>query len=364
MWRRLHADARQLLRWVRLVWYKRSGTICCGETGYYCDQGQTCAFDGFSYCETGNTKDDSSSSTATQSASSALRTTTVPAMTEDARSGSVQTTTIAQEESTSSIKGPSEETVSFNEYPLQKCGYFLSSEKLLFILSSIILFCLVTSPMPCVVMLNIFAEWKKTGHDIPEHAFARGVSEAEYVGSFCGSPLELVKCETNDICVPTNSEIVLEGTISTTDANEEGPHGEMHGYSFLDENSLQPIYNVNAITHRTDSILPVGVPGCANLGPDETQTMIGTFTSAEMRNVLQEHGFPANHVFALFETHVIWATVQVDLMHKKSSIVERFCHARIQLTLQIHSQRGFVSELIVVKWLVATADDDRHNDIN
>lgn len=49
-----------------------------------------------------------------------------------------------------------------------------------------------------------------------------GVSEAEYVGALCGAPLELVKCETNDLLVPSTSEIVLEGTISIADRDGQG----------------------------------------------------------------------------------------------------------------------------------------------
>src|SRR4051794_3859683 len=137
---------------------------------------------------------------------------------------------------------------------------------------------------------RIYQQWKNIGKDVP-YAIAlgappiavmaasmplpKGVSEAEYVGSLCGSPLELVKCETNDIYVPANSEIVFEGTISVHDSGAEGPFGEMHGYSFLDEASPQPLYKVNAITYRQNPILPISVPGRAT-GPDETHTLIGT----------------------------------------------------------------------------------------
>ncbi|KAF5979426.1 ferulic acid decarboxylase 1 [Fusarium coicis] len=154
--------------------------------------------------------------------------------------------------------------------------------------------------MVCLIMkpqhiARIFEEWKNTGKDVP-YAIAlgappiatmaasmplpAGVSESEYVGALCSSPLELVKCETNDI--------------------------------FLDENSQQPLYTVKAITNRNNPILPVCVPGRANLGPDETHTMIGTLASAEIRHLLQEHGLAVTQVFALFETQVIWAAVQVD----------------------------------------------------
>jgi UbiD family decarboxylase len=138
-----------------------------------------------------------------------------------------------------------------------------------------------------------------------------GVTEAEYVGSLCGSPLKLVKRETNDIYFPANSEIILEGTISVRDHGNEGPFGEMHGYSFLDENSMKPLYTVNAITHREDALLPISVPGRAT-GPDETHPMIGTLASAEIRQLLQDHGLRVKQVFTLYESQVIWAAIQVD----------------------------------------------------
>lgn len=56
-----------------------------------------------------------------------------------------------------------------------------------------------------------------------------GVSEAEYTGALVGNPLELVKCESNALYVPANSEIVFEGTCSITETVPEGPFGEMHG---------------------------------------------------------------------------------------------------------------------------------------
>jgi UbiD family decarboxylase len=40
--------------------------------------------------------------------------------------------------------------------------------------------------------------------------------------------------------------------------------------------------------------------------------MIGTLAAAEMRQLLQDNGFPVKQVFALYESQVIWAAVQVD----------------------------------------------------
>jgi UbiD family decarboxylase len=91
---------------------------------------------------------------------------------------------------------------------------------------------------------QIHQQWKKVGKDMPwalafgvppaaimaaSMPLPEGLSEAEYIGSLVGSPLEVVKCDTNDLLVPASSEIVFEGTCSVTETGPEGPFGEMHG---------------------------------------------------------------------------------------------------------------------------------------
>lgn len=88
-----------------------------------------------------------------------------------------------------------------------------------------------------------------------------GVSEAEFVGAMVGQPLEVVKCETNDLMVPANSEIVFEGTTSLIDKAYEGPFEDYQGLHFDDDKHLHPLFTVNTITYRDDAIMPVSVPG-------------------------------------------------------------------------------------------------------
>ena len=123
---------------------------------------------------------------------------------------------------------------------------------------------------------KIHKQWKEAGQDAP-WALAFGVppaaiiaagmplpdnvSEAELYGSMTGQPIELVKCETNDLLVPANSEIVFEGTMSTTETAPEGPYSKMHGYAFFGDVRKMPVFNVNAITYRNDAILPICVSG-------------------------------------------------------------------------------------------------------
>lgn len=75
-------------------------------------------------------------------------------------------------------------------------------------------------------------------------------------------PVELVKCITNDIYVPSDADFVIEGFI---DPNEhwvtEGPFGDHTGFYSLAD--LYPLFHVTCITHRNDAIYPatiVGIP--------------------------------------------------------------------------------------------------------
>jgi UbiD family decarboxylase len=135
---------------------------------------------------------------------------------------------------------------------------------------------LVGLVMPPQHIAQIFQMWKEKGEDVPwalalgvppaaimvsSMPLPDGVTEAEYIGSMTGQAMELVKCETNDMHVPANSEMIIEGTISVTETGHEGPFGEMHGYLFKDDVKVQPLFNVKAITYRNDAILPIAVAG-------------------------------------------------------------------------------------------------------
>ena len=58
-----------------------------------------------------------------------------------------------------------------------------------------------------------------------------GIDAWDKLGGFLGEPAKVVKCETNDLTVPANSEIVLEGRVITSEAmvHDEGPYGEFPG---------------------------------------------------------------------------------------------------------------------------------------
>ena len=58
-----------------------------------------------------------------------------------------------------------------------------------------------------------------------------GTDDFEVLGSFYGHPAKLVKCETIDLLVPANAEIVIECELMATEGltHDEGPYGEFTG---------------------------------------------------------------------------------------------------------------------------------------
>jgi UbiD family decarboxylase len=80
-----------------------------------------------------------------------------------------------------------------------------------------------------------------------------GEDELGIAGGIIGEAIEVVKCENNDILVPANVEMVIEGTIPLDKMEEEGPFGEMYGY--IGEKKEENFYmDVLAITHREKPI--------------------------------------------------------------------------------------------------------------
>ncbi len=79
-------------------------------------------------------------------------------------------------------------------------------------------------------------------------------------GFLRGSSIELVKCRTNDVEVPANAEIVIEGFIDADGPLElSAPAGCGTGY-YLPPEEL-PVIQVSAVTHRANPVWPTQVYG-------------------------------------------------------------------------------------------------------
>jgi 4-hydroxy-3-polyprenylbenzoate decarboxylase len=86
-----------------------------------------------------------------------------------------------------------------------------------------------------------------------------GVDEMLLAGFIREKPVEMIKCETVDLEVPADSDIVLEGYVDTKELRREGPFGDHTGYySPADD---YPVFHITCITHRKDAIYPATIVG-------------------------------------------------------------------------------------------------------
>ena len=87
-----------------------------------------------------------------------------------------------------------------------------------------------------------------------------GLDEFVLAGWLRKKSVELVKCLTNDLEVPADADVVLEGYVDPAEPlRAEGPFGDHTGYYSLAD--LYPAFHLTAITHRRDAVYPATIVG-------------------------------------------------------------------------------------------------------
>ena len=90
------------------------------------------------------------------------------------------------------------------------------------------------------------------------------MSEYQFAGLLRHKGVELTACKTQPIQVPAEAEIVLEGTVSLEDYEDEGPYGDHTG--FYNAVEQFPVFTVSAITMRRQ---PIYLSTFTGRSPDE-----------------------------------------------------------------------------------------------
>jgi 4-hydroxy-3-polyprenylbenzoate decarboxylase len=85
------------------------------------------------------------------------------------------------------------------------------------------------------------------------------LDEMMFAGFLRREPVEMVACETVELEVPANAEIVLEGHVDLNEFRTEGPFGDHTGFYSLE--GEYPVFHVNCITHRRDPIYLTTIVG-------------------------------------------------------------------------------------------------------
>ncbi|MBC8494038.1 MAG: 4-hydroxy-3-polyprenylbenzoate decarboxylase [Gammaproteobacteria bacterium] len=78
------------------------------------------------------------------------------------------------------------------------------------------------------------------------------LSEYAFAGLLRGKKTKVCTCIGNDLQVPENAEIILEGVIYPNEMADEGPYGDHTGY--YNEVERFPVFTVERITHRKNPI--------------------------------------------------------------------------------------------------------------
>ena len=122
---------------------------------------------------------------------------------------------------------------------------------------------------------SIYEAWRKQGGKMPVSVALGASAAAVYAstaplppkldemmlaGFLQRRPVSLAKCVTNDLFVPADAQIVLEGYVDTEeDLCWEGPFGDHTGYYSLED--WYPKFHVTCITRRKSPIYPATVVG-------------------------------------------------------------------------------------------------------
>jgi UbiD family decarboxylase len=111
-----------------------------------------------------------------------------------------------------------------------------------------------------------------------------GRDEIELAGGLKGEPIDLVRCQTIDLLVPANAEIIIEGEIAPSETDDEGPFGEFAGY--MGQVDRRPVAHVTAVTHRRD---PIYYGYTSQMPPSESTTIQSLMNAGIILQTLRDH---------------------------------------------------------------------------
>ena len=145
-------------------------------------------------------------------------------------------------------------------------------------------------------------EWRKQGQErmpaaivlgAPPHVTYTAVTripndmqEYDVAGALAGQPIDVVKCVTQDLMVPAEAEIVIEGTVPTTVLEMEGAFGEFPGY--MAQRDFSFFMEVTAITMRKK---PIYLTILSQMPPSESSKMRHIGRAAASKKFLHDAGF-------------------------------------------------------------------------
>jgi 2,5-furandicarboxylate decarboxylase 1 len=128
-----------------------------------------------------------------------------------------------------------------------------------------------------------------------------GDDELELASALRGEPIDLIKCDTVDLEVPADAEIVLEGRILYGEREAEGPYGEYPGY--YGPIGDQPVIQFHHATRRRQ---PVYVHTYIGVPPSDTHALGQMMGEAGLTAKLRNDVAPTvKEVYCALDMHTV-----------------------------------------------------------
>jgi 4-hydroxy-3-polyprenylbenzoate decarboxylase len=148
---------------------------------------------------------------------------------------------------------------------------------------------------------------------------AARVDEAPRLGALMCRPIRTVRCARVALEAPASTEILIEGHLHLDETVMEGPMGEFAGYVPAAPAMRRTVYQVSAISHRNDAILPVVVAGEP---VDENHTAWGIPSSAQLLYELRSAGIAVTTAWIPLQAALHWLVVTVPRDWRRRSGID------------------------------------------
>jgi len=135
-------------------------------------------------------------------------------------------------------------------------------------------------PFPMAFVFGLTPEFVLAGANA---ALPHEGDDFAFIGGLRDTPVEMVRCETVDVDVPANAEIVVEGELKPFNWAMQGKFASFNG--FYDDPRRRPVFDVTAITMRKNPIyqhVHIGLP------LNECNSIAAFFRSVKMFAHLKE----------------------------------------------------------------------------
>ncbi len=182
--------------------------------------------------------------------------------------------------------------------------------------------------------------------------------EDTLLGTLRGEPMPMVKAVSNDLRVPADAEMIIEGYLEETGyIQPEGPFGEYMGY--YGPMHQDPIYHVTAITMRRDPLHQTLLHGCGNaLQMAESVNLTAIITEARLSGILASMGIEVTAIRAMLSTgegqHVRIAIRQSEPGQARAAIKAVFEAARLYKHVFIVDEDVDIFSEDQFEWAMAT----------